>query len=80
MVGLLTILVLPAIGLRTVVDVKIAPFFDSPELESLNYHQVFDVIEIYVIASNAPVTNDNPAWSTVSSYWKEKSNEQPGIH
>ena len=39
--------------------------FDSPELESLNYHQVFDVIEIYAIASNAHVTNDNPAWSTV---------------
>lgn len=39
--------------------------FDSPELESLNYHQVFDAIEIYAIASNAHVTNDNPAWSTV---------------
>lgn len=44
--------------------------FDSPELESLNYHQVFDVIEIYVIASNAPVTNDNPAWSTVRLFAK----------
>lgn len=44
---------------------EIVLIFDSPELESLNYHQVFDVIEIYVIASNAPVINDNPAWSTV---------------
>lgn len=34
--------------------------FDSPELEGLNYHQVFDAIEIYAIASN-----DNPAWNTV---------------
>ena len=39
--------------------------FDSPELESLNYHQVFDVIEIYAIASNAYVTSDDPAWNTV---------------
>lgn len=38
---------------------------DSPELESLNYQQVFYAIEIYVIASNAHVTNDNPAWKTV---------------
>lgn len=44
--------------------------FDSPEPESLNYHQVFDVIEIYVIASNASVTNDNPAWSTVRLFAK----------
>ena len=47
-----------------------------------------------IIIADAHVTNDNPAWSTVrpfasmmdlywctvSSYWKEKSNEQPGIH
>ena len=30
---------------------EIVLIFDSPELESLNYHQVF---ENYVIASNAP--------------------------
>lgn len=39
--------------------------FDSPELESFNYHQVFYAIEIYAIASNAHVTNDNPAWNIV---------------
>lgn len=44
---------------------EIVLVFDSPELESLNYHQVFDVIEIYAITSNALVTNDNPAWNTV---------------
>lgn len=44
---------------------EIVLVFDSPELERLNYHQVFDVIEIYAIASNAQVTNDNPSWSTV---------------
>ena len=44
---------------------EIVLIFDSPELESLNYHQVFDAIEIYAIASNAYVTNDNPAWNTV---------------
>ena len=49
---------------------EIVMIFDSPELESLNYHQVFDVIEIYVIASNAPVTNDNPAWITVRLFAK----------
>ena len=49
---------------------EIVLIFDSPELESLNYHQVFDVIEIYAIASNAPVTNDNPAWSTVRQFAK----------
>ena len=44
---------------------EIVLIFDSPELESLNYRQVFDVIEIYAIASNAHVTNDDPGWSTV---------------
>lgn len=39
---------------------EIVLVFDSPELESLNYHQVFDVVEIYAIASN-----DDPAWNTV---------------
>lgn len=49
---------------------EIVLIFDSPELESLNYHQVFDAIEIYAIASNAYVTNDNPAWSTVRLFAK----------
>lgn len=34
------------------------------------------VQEIKTIAT----TPYNSSWSTVSSYWKEKSNEQPGIH
>ena len=44
---------------------EIVLVFDSPELGSLNYRQVFDVIEIYAIASNVHITNDNPAWNTV---------------
>lgn len=44
---------------------EIVLVFDSPELESLNYLQVFDAIEIYAIASNALVTDDNSAWNTV---------------
>lgn len=47
---------------------EIVLIFDSPELESLNYHQFFDVTEIYAIASNAHVTNDNPAWNTVRMF------------
>lgn len=44
---------------------EIVLVFDSPELESLNYHQFFDAIEIYAIASNGYVTDDNPVWNTV---------------
>lgn len=41
---------------------EIVLVFDSPELENLNYRQVFDVIEIYAIAHSH---RDDTAWNAV---------------
>lgn len=41
--------------------------FDSPELESLNYHQFQDVVEIYAIARSQ---RDDVDWDTVQLFAK----------
>ena len=41
--------------------------FDSPELESLNYHQFQDVVEIYAIAHSQ---RDDAGWNTVQLFAK----------
>lgn len=41
--------------------------FDSPELESLNYFQVFDVVEIYALAHSQ---RDDADWNTVRLFAK----------
>ena len=46
---------------------EIVLVFDSPELESLNYHQVFDVVEIYAIAHSH---RDDVGWNTVQLFAK----------
>lgn len=65
---------------------EIVLIFDSPELESLNYHQFQNVVEIYSIAYSQ---RDDAGWDAVRLFAKmmlqidrgeEKNNEQPGIH
>lgn len=46
---------------------EIVLVFDSPELESLNYHQFQDVIEIYAIAHSH---RDDAAWNAVQLFAK----------
>lgn len=41
--------------------------FDSPELESLNYHQFQDVVEIYAFAHSQ---RDDADWNTVHLFAK----------
>ena len=46
---------------------EIVLIFDSPELESLNYHQFQDVVEIYAIAHSQ---RDDADWNTVRLFAK----------
>nr|DAF23201.1 MAG TPA: hypothetical protein [Caudoviricetes sp.] len=46
---------------------EIVMIFDSPELESLNYHQFQDVVEIYAIAHSQ---RDDADWNTVQLFAK----------
>ena len=46
---------------------EIVLIFDSPELESLNYHQFQDVVEIYAIAHSQ---RDEANWNTVHLFAK----------
>ena len=46
---------------------EIVLIFDSPELESLNYHQFQDVVEIYAIARSQ---RDDADWNTVQLFAK----------
>lgn len=46
---------------------EIVLVFDSPELESLNYHQFQDVVEIYAIAHSQ---RDDADWNTVRLFAK----------
>ena len=46
---------------------EIVLIFDSPELESLNYHQFQDVVEIYAIAHSQ---RDDADWNTVQLFAK----------
>lgn len=46
---------------------EIVLIFDSPELESLNYHQFQDVVEIYAIAHSQ---RDEADWNTVHLFAK----------
>lgn len=46
---------------------EIVLIFDSPELESLNYHQFQDVVEIYAIAHSH---RDDVDWNTVRLFAK----------
>lgn len=46
---------------------EIVMIFDSPELESLNYHQFQDVVEIYAIAHSQ---RDDAGWNAVQLFAK----------
>lgn len=46
---------------------EIVMVFDSPELESLNYHQFQDVVEIYAIAHSQ---RDDAGWNAVRLFAK----------
>lgn len=46
---------------------EIVLIFDSPELESLNYHQFQNVVEIYAIAHSQ---RDDADWNAVQLYAK----------
>lgn len=46
---------------------EIVLIFDSPELESLNYHQFQDVVEIYAIAHSQ---RDDADWNAVQLFAK----------
>lgn len=46
---------------------EIVLIFDSPELESLNYHQFQDVVEIYAIAHSQ---RDDADWNTIRLFAK----------
>lgn len=46
---------------------EIVLIFDSPELESLNYHQFQDVVEIYGIARSQ---RDDADWNAVQLFAK----------
>lgn len=46
---------------------EIVLIFDSPELESLNYHQFQDVVEIYAIAHSQ---RDDDDWNAVQLFAK----------
>lgn len=46
---------------------EIVLIFDSPELESLNYHQFQDVVEIYAIAHSQ---RDDDNWNAVQLFAK----------
>lgn len=46
---------------------EIVLIFDSPELESLNYHQFQDVVEIYAVAHSQ---RDDADWNTVRLFAK----------
>lgn len=46
---------------------EIVLIFDSPELESLNYHQFQDVVEIYGVAHSQ---RDDADWNTVRLFAK----------
>lgn len=46
---------------------EIVMIFDSPELESLNYHQFQDVVEIYAIAH---YQRDDADWNAVRLFAK----------
>lgn len=46
---------------------EIVLIFDSPELESLNYHQFQDVVEIYAVARSQ---GDGVGWSAVRLFAK----------
>ena len=67
LVGLLRLNRTVLSGIRVAKFSEIVLIFDSPELESLNYHQFQDVVEIYAIAHSQI---DDADWNAVQLFAK----------